>query len=377
MNKTLPIIIFSIYLFLAFNTPVLASEIGGIMGTGYIGTRTITNPSPSNMQTEVTEGLISLGSTSPTNTPSFTFNTNFILKDGDAVVTFPADTIVTKTGGGNIDLTSFSTSNNTLEIQNEVSNSVGAIKIGIPNINLTFSKAITVTIPVGTAYNGQTLTAYYRSEGSTIWLVETTCIVTNGNCTFQTTHATTFSARGNTTTSSNSNSSSSTNNNSPSSCDSSKPSSVPDLFQISANSTSAKLFFTPISNTTSFYFSFSTKPKAEEFGAQATLSREGVQNFTVNLLKPNTTYYFKVRGQNGCMPGDWSNIVKIKTQLKGVTKKFTFYKNTSLFKKVISKVVSIINTPTEVVAQPIIAVPTVTKVVVLPIKKTCFLWWCN
>ena len=51
--------------------------------------------------------------------------------------------------------------------------------------------------------------------------------------------------------------------------------------------------------------------------------REGVQNETINLLKSNTTYYFKVRGQIGCMPGDWSNIMKVETN------NYTYYKNFS------------------------------------------------
>ena len=114
---------------------------------------------------------------------------------------------------------------------------------------------------------------------------------------------------------SNSSNNSSSNNNSTPSCNDSKPSSAPDLFQIDSTSTSAKLFFTSVSNKSDYYISYSTKSNAEEHGVQVTLGGGGgVQNFTVNLLKPNTTYYFKVRGQNGCMPGDWSSIVKMETK---------------------------------------------------------------
>jgi hypothetical protein len=148
--------------------------------------------------------------------------------------------------------------------------------------------------------------------------------------TFNASHFTTFTAvegsssSNNTTPSSNSDSNQSSNitSNSTLSCSDSKPISTPDLFQIDTGKTTAKLFFTPINNTNNYYISFSTSPNAEEFGTGViTLSRKGVQNFTVSSLKPNTTYYFKVRGQLGCMPGDWSNIMKIKTDNK------KYYKN--------------------------------------------------
>jgi len=145
------------------------------------------------------------------------------------------------------------------------------------------------------------------------------------------------STTNNTTNVSNNSSNSST---SSPSCNDTTPTGISDLFQINVNSTTAKLFFTPISSTNRYHISFSTKPNAEEHGADVTLAREGVQNFTVNLLKPNTTYYFKVRGLNGCMAGNWSNIMKITTKAKGVTKTIPFYKTTNIFQKIVSKVVS-------------------------------------
>jgi len=378
--------------FFLIASPIFASEVTGDLSTGLIGTKTITTITSTIMEEEVANGLISTGSTNPESTPNFTFNVDYILNAGEATVSIPADTVVTKTGGGNLDLTTFFTSDNTVEIKNESGDVLGSVKIGIPDISLTFSQSITITIPVGTAYNGQTLTAYYRSEGSTVWNIETTCLITDGNCTFQTSHATTFATRKNPTSSSSSSSASSNSNNSVPSCGDAKSSSTPDLFQINASSTTAKLFFTPISNTTSFYISFSTKPNAEEHGAEATLAREGVQNFTISLLKPSTTYYFKVRGQIGCMPGDWSNIIKITTPSKGTTKTSFFYKKTNIIKKIISRTNSVftpqkvIKTETTIIPEPI---PTVIvqpstddtvndkfiKSTPTP-KKKCFLWWC-
>ncbi len=192
------------------------------------------------------------------------------------------------------------------------------------------------------------------------------------------------------TQSSSGNSSSSSNNNGPPTCNNTKPIFAPDLFQINVTSTQAKLFFTPIANTNKFYISYSTKSKAEEHGIETILLKEGVQNFTINLLTPNTTYYFKVRGQIGCMPGDWSNTIKITTQPKKVTRVRSFYKSfrsnfistiINTFAKIINPTVDT-NNPTTVTSDP---TPTSTETFpVKPltpspsptVKKLCLLWWC-
>lgn len=96
-------------------------------------------------------------------------------------------------------------------------------------------------------------------------------------------------------------------------CNDAKPASSPQLFQITTSRNKATLYFTPIGNIRDYIISFSTKPSAEDYGASVTLSAEGVQNYSIYMLAPLTQYYFKVRGQNGCMPGDWSNILSGKT----------------------------------------------------------------
>jgi murein L,D-transpeptidase YcbB/YkuD len=91
-----------------------------------------------------------------------------------------------------MDLTQFTTEDNTLEIKNANGDIIGSVKIGIPNIRLTFSQDIDISIPVGSQYDGQTLDIFYQIDGETTWNEETTCLVANGNCTFKTNHATTF-----------------------------------------------------------------------------------------------------------------------------------------------------------------------------------------
>ncbi|MCS7092374.1 MAG: fibronectin type III domain-containing protein [Patescibacteria group bacterium] len=109
-------------------------------------------------------------------------------------------------------------------------------------------------------------------------------------------------------------------------CKDTKPSQVPDLFQINTKDTTAKLHFTPVTDSDYYYISFSEKESAEEHGALVKLSRQGVQSYEVYFLKPNTTYYFKVRSQNGCMPGNWSSIMKAKTNRRNQKQTTNYYK---------------------------------------------------
>lgn len=114
--------------------------------------------------------------------------------------------------------------------------------------------------------------------------------------------------------SSSSNSSSNTSSSEIRECTETAPEQVPDLFQIDPTQETATLFFTPTLATDKYVISYSTNSSAEEHAATVTLGSEGVQQFTVQVLQPNTEYYFKVRGQFGCAPGDWSAIKLSRTQ---------------------------------------------------------------
>lgn len=92
-------------------------------------------------------------------------------------------------------------------------------------------------------------------------------------------------------------------------CADTAPSNSPDLFQIDRAGSKATLYFTPGNDHLSYYYiAYGLTPGDERFGTtfQASLS-SGVLSYTINDLNPNTTYYFKVRGGNGCAPGGWSN----------------------------------------------------------------------
>lgn len=111
------------------------------------------------------------------------------------------------------------------------------------------------------------------------------------------------------------------------SCNDQPPTNAPDLFQIDRFLKSAKLYFAPSSRISEYFISYSTAEKAEEHGIMVSLHYDGVQSYTINDLLSNMTYFFKVRGQNGCATGDWSQIMKMKTltQGEGFTSEY-FYK---------------------------------------------------
>ncbi len=164
-------------------------------------------------------------------------------------------------------------------------------------------------------------------------------------------------------------------------CQDTTPVSSPNLFQIDITDKKAKLYFTPVANIDTYYISFSTNPNAEQYGEQVSLLKEGVQSHTVYYLSPSTIYYFKVRGQNGCMPGPWSNIMTATTNLRKFTKLSVFYQSSKSVKSITTKPISPATSSATPIKQPIKESPTQapTSVVSSPTplpKKHCFLWWC-
>ncbi len=101
---------------------------------------------------------------------------------------------------------------------------------------------------------------------------------------------------------------------------------TPDLFQITTSKTTATLYFSPISDIRKYYVSYGTTESAEQYGADFEYGDpSGVLSYSVNMLSPNQTYYFKVRGGRGCKAGAWGNVMKAKTTSGNA--KQVFYKN--------------------------------------------------
>jgi len=111
---------------------------------------------------------------------------------------------------------------------------------------------------------------------------------------------------------SSSSSSSSTN---PPTCSDQQPGSAPQLFQINRAKDKATLYFTPSRNPVSYYYISYGLKESDEFGTWFSYgSSSGVVSYTINLLSPRVSYYFRVRAGNGCMPGLWSNWLKAESE---------------------------------------------------------------
>lgn len=100
-------------------------------------------------------------------------------------------------------------------------------------------------------------------------------------------------------------------------CNDTRPDSAPDLFQIDTTKTSAKLYFTPVNNAISGYtIIYGTERGRDDFGVSFPFGTyEGVIDFTINALNPNTKYYFRVRADNGCRQGWMSDTMSATTDL--------------------------------------------------------------
>jgi hypothetical protein len=111
------------------------------------------------------------------------------------------------------------------------------------------------------------------------------------------------------------------------SCNESVTGGLPDLFEIRTSKDKATLYFAPPAMPYSnFYIAFSKNKEIWEYGTQYDQDfSPGVLVYTINLLKPNTKYYFKIRPGNKCAPGKWGNIMAATTTNSAKTK--TYYKN--------------------------------------------------
>lgn len=97
----------------------------------------------------------------------------------------------------------------------------------------------------------------------------------------------------------------------PGPCTKTVPSSAPNLYQVTAASSSATLYFAPPSSGfDGFTVSYGLDATASTYNASFSQGpTSGAVNYTVNALTPGSQYFFKVRANNGCAPGPWSNVL--------------------------------------------------------------------
>ncbi len=98
-------------------------------------------------------------------------------------------------------------------------------------------------------------------------------------------------------------------------CQATKPDHAPDLFQIDVTRNSATLYFTPVNNAvTNYTIVYGYSRGDERFGVSFPYGfYNGVISYTVNHLDLNTKYYFRVRADNGCRQGYWSDTLSATT----------------------------------------------------------------
>jgi hypothetical protein len=90
---------------------------------------------------------------------------------------------------------------------------------------------------------------------------------------------------------------------------------APKIFQIWATQTTATIYFVPsVDPQDSYTISYGVYSDAGMYNTSFNYSdKSGAIPYTINALSVNTPYYFKVRANNGCMGGEWSNTLNLKT----------------------------------------------------------------
>ena len=127
---------------------------------------------------------------------------NIAVDGGTSKVIIPQGTTITKAGGGTFNANNLTANFVTASSLSGLGSGVvadGSLQWGLSGIELQFNPAITVTIFVGTSFNGQTLNITRSTSGSSGWTSDgiaspATCVVSLGECTFSATKASYFLA---------------------------------------------------------------------------------------------------------------------------------------------------------------------------------------
>jgi hypothetical protein len=159
---------------------------------------TIPDPNADKIEDATTNQYFEVINGTPANAQEVQTNTTVNLTTEDAIVTLPPNTVITQAQENPFTFVNFITQNTSSTTRQQNGLSHAAVKIGVPNTRIAFSNPITITLTVGEAYNDRIMDILYQEDGETQWQQHTpaTCTITNGLCTFTTTHATTYTVNG-------------------------------------------------------------------------------------------------------------------------------------------------------------------------------------
>jgi Bacterial Ig-like domain (group 1)/Fibronectin type III domain len=93
-------------------------------------------------------------------------------------------------------------------------------------------------------------------------------------------------------------------------CTTTAPTDAPNLYSVVAVNGTATLYITPPTSTfDGFTISYGLDSNANSYSINFSQgATTGAVQYTISSLTPNTTYYYKVRANNGCASGPWSNV---------------------------------------------------------------------
>jgi hypothetical protein len=102
-------------------------------------------------------------------------------------------------------------------------------------------------------------------------------------------------------------------------CSTTVPEATPWLFSGGATTTtSVTLTFSDISkNVTGYTVEYGKDANKLEFAAPNIAGKDD-RKATISSLAPNTLYYFRIRADNGCAVGTWSNVLPVTTKLSSL-----------------------------------------------------------
>lgn len=103
---------------------------------------------------------------------------------------------------------------------------------------------------------------------------------------------------------------------------------------IPKNSTSIQLYFTEAGEpVTKYVLEYGTKSGEYQFGvSDMGMNERNQMMFEVNSLSPNTTYYFRIRSDNGCATGPLSNEISATTKKSFAFRELAFTESNVDFK---------------------------------------------